>query len=132
MNLICARAAALLKKGNFFFILFGCFLLSACASSNVSRDAAANFDLGAQNARGLYDNASNTDIGESYQNASQATKGAILGGAAGAVTGVLTSGISIIPVTATGLVLGASYGSYIDSNTSLEDKLENTITPQGE
>lgn len=106
----------------FLFLIFSLFL-SGCASSDVSRDAASNVDLGVQNARDLTSGSGN--IGDSYQNSSQTVKGAILGGTAGAVAGALASGVGFIPGTATGAVLGASYGSYIDSNTSLDDQLKN-------
>lgn len=98
-------------------------VLVGCASSDVSRDAASNIDLGVQNARNLIPEG---NIADTYQNSSQRTKGAIMGGAAGAITGALaSSAVGILPGTAAGLILGASYGSYIDSNTSLQDQLEN-------
>ena len=100
------------------------FILYACASSNVSREASSNVDMGVQNAKNFSDTTDNS-IGDAYQNSSQATKGAILGGTAGAVTGALTSAVGIIPGAATGLILGASYGSYIDTNTTLQDRMEN-------
>lgn len=110
---------------HFLFSIVVISFLSACASSDVSREAASNMDMGVSNAKSLGDRISDSDIGDAYQNASQATKGAIIGGTAGAATGALVSGIGVIPGTATGLILGASYGSYIDSKTTLEDKLQN-------
>lgn len=105
------------------FILF---FISGCASSNVSRTMASNIDMGVQNSKNLWDNATaDGSIADSYQNTSQTTKGAILGGTVGGVTGALSSGIGFIPGAATGLMLGASYGAYIDANTSLKDQLEN-------
>lgn len=101
------------------------FLLFGCASSNVSRDAAANVDLGIQNAKNLVDGASIDDFPEAYGNTKQVTKGAIIGGAAGAIAGAVTGGIGVGAAAATGAVLGASYGNYIDCNTSLQDRLEN-------
>ncbi len=111
------------KVGLYLLIL--CGLLSGCASSNVSRDAAAGMDMGVQNARNMTDSAGDTNIVDSYQNSSNATKGALIGGAAGGVAGAFTSGIGVIPGAATGAILGASYGSYIDVNETLEDKLQN-------
>lgn len=99
------------------------FFLTSCASSNVSREAAANVDMGVQNAKNLGD--SDANIADTYQNSSQAVKGAVLGGAAGAITGALSSSVGVIPGTAIGVIMGAAYGSYIDSNTTLADKLEN-------
>lgn len=105
--------------------LSGLFFLSGCASSDVQRDAASNVDMGRSNVRSMVDGTGDSDIVDSYQNASQSAKGAILGGTAGAVTGAMSSGVGAIAGTAVGAVLGASYGSYIDSQTTLEDKLEN-------
>lgn len=105
-------------------LLFSTFL-SGCASSDVSRDAASNVDMGVQNARNLAGGAGDTSIADSYQNSSQAVKGAIIGGAAGGITGALSSGVGFIAGAAAGSILGASYGSYIDTNTSLEDQLLN-------
>ena len=106
-----------------FFLIVLSSLLWNCASSNVSREAAANIDDGVLNAKRLTSGSAN--IAEAYQNSSQTTKGAIIGGTAGAITGALTSGVGVLPGTATGLIIGASYGNYIDSNTSLEDRLIN-------
>jgi len=107
----------------FLLFLLMSLILSGCASSDVSRDAAANVDLGVQNARNLI--STDGSIADTYQNANQATKGAILGGTAGAVTGALVSPIGVLPGAAAGVIFGASYGSYIDSNMSLQDQLEN-------
>jgi len=101
------------------------FALMSCASSDVSRDTSANIDLGMQNARNLVDDAGNSSIGDSYQNASQAAKGAIIGGTAGAVTGLLSPPLGFFPGTAIGMILGAAYGGFIDSNTDLNDQLAN-------
>jgi outer membrane protein OmpA-like peptidoglycan-associated protein len=108
----------------FIFILFTA-MLASCASSDVSRDAANNIDLGVQNAKNLVDNAGDTNIADTYQNSSQTAKGAVMGGVAGGVAGALYSGVGVVPGLATGIILGAAYGSYIDSNMSLEDQLEN-------
>lgn len=104
-------------------ILASSLLLVACASSNLSRDVASNIDLGAENAKKMF--SGDADLADVYQNINQASKGAILGGTAGAITGALASGIGIIPATATGAMLGASYGNYIDANTTLRDELIN-------
>jgi len=105
------------------FLLTSSLILAGCASSNVSRDVSSNVDMGVRNAKNLYD--SDNDLSTSYQNSSQATKGALLGGAAGAATGLMSSSIGFLPGTAVGAILGASYGSYIDANTTLKDRLEN-------
>ncbi len=120
------KVVGLLRKQNFYFLsllLISCFVLSSCASSTVSRDAASNVDMGVQNAKSLVD--SDGSIADSYQNASQRSKGLLLGGAAGAGVGALSSGIGILPGAAVGALFGGSYGSYIDSYTSYSDQLEN-------
>jgi outer membrane protein OmpA-like peptidoglycan-associated protein len=48
-----------------------------------------------------------------------------LGATAGGVTGLLSSGIGVIPGVAAGAVLGGSYGAYVDKNANLQDQLEN-------
>lgn len=101
-----------------------CFLLLGCASSNVSRDAATNVDVGVQNARN-FANGAGGDIADLYQNTSQSTKGAVIGGATGALAGAMYSPLGLITGLATGAILGASYGAYIDVNTSSADRLEN-------
>ncbi len=109
----------------FSLLCFSSFMLISCASSNVTRTTSTNIDLGVQNAKNLFNGVYNGDIAEAYQNTNQTTKGAFLGGAAGGITGFFASGIGVLPGLATGAILGASYGAYIDSNTNFEDKLEN-------
>lgn len=99
--------------------------LSACASSPVSRTAASNVDMGVNNAKGFTSGYGENDVTQTYINSSQTTKGVILGGTAGAITGAFASGVGVIPGTAAGAILGGSYGAYIDSLTTLRDKLEN-------
>lgn len=114
------------EQSPLFICLFSITLiLSGCASSDVSRDAAANVDMGVQNAKNLAHGAVNGNLGDTYQNASQTSKGAVLGGTAGAITGAAASGVGVIPGAAAGAILGASYGKYIDSHASLQDQLEN-------
>lgn len=108
-----------------FFLNLLCCALFGCASSEVSREVASNVDIGAQNARNLAGGAGDTSFSDIYNNSSQMSKGAVIGGTAGAVAGAFSSGLSVVPVAATGALLGASYGSYIDSQASLKDKLEN-------
>lgn len=102
-------------------IIVLCFGLISCASSNVSRDVAAQVDKTFYNS-GLGDD---PNVVDSFYNSSQATKGTIIGGTAGAVTGMMSSGLALVPATATGMILGASYGRYLDANMSLEDELAN-------
>ena len=66
-------------------LIFFFSLLTGCASSDVSREAASNVDMGVQNANNLVNNASSSSFTETYQNSSQTAKCAVLGGAAGDV-----------------------------------------------
>jgi outer membrane protein OmpA-like peptidoglycan-associated protein len=109
-------------QGIFFIVIF---FLQSCASSNVSRQANDNVAVGYQNASSTFGGAGNGSLADSYGNASQTTKGLLVGGVAGAVVGGATSGVGVVPGLATGAILGGAYGAYIDSNTSLVDRLEN-------
>lgn len=106
-------------------LIFSGLLFSGCASSNVSRNSASDVDVGVASTESTFNTIATSNIADSYQNASQTSKGMLLGGAAGAVTGAFTSGVGVIPGAAAGLILGGSYGAYIDANTTLRDKLEN-------
>lgn len=99
--------------------------LTGCASSAVSRDVSSNVDQGVQNAGNLYEGTTSGNIADTYQNSSQASKGAIIGGVGGAMVGTFSSGVGLIPGTIIGTAAGASYGSYIDANTTLRDRLDN-------
>lgn len=125
-NRVFVKVSALLKACQFLslLVMFPCFVLFGCASSDVSRDVASNVDLGVRNAQNLVEGTG--DIADVYQNSSQLAKGAVIGGAAGALTGAVYAGsIGIIPGAAIGSIFGASYGSYIDSKTDIKDQLEN-------
>jgi outer membrane protein OmpA-like peptidoglycan-associated protein len=126
------------REGNIFgkdsmrwkvsFILFFIFLsalITGCASSGVSRNAAAQVDTGSQGAQDFVESLSDGDVSDTYQNSNQTIKGGIVGGALGLMTGALASPIGILPGTAGGIILGAAYGSYIDASTTLRDKLIN-------
>jgi len=105
-------------------ILFLSLFLCSCASSNVSRTAARNVDLGRENVAGLGEGGQ--DVAGYYQNMSQTSKGALLGGVTGGTAGwLLGSSVGVVPGAITGALLGASYGAYTDSETTLKDKLEN-------
>lgn len=113
------RFAALI--GSLFLVVF----LAGCASSDVSRNSASDVDHGVQGTKNVFSDMTSSNIADSYQNSTQTTKGVILGGTTGAVTGAFSSGIGVIPGAAAGMILGGSYGAYIDSKTTLRDKLEN-------
>lgn len=106
-------------------LFFACFLLQSCASSHVAREANDNVTVGVQNASSSLKSIGNGNAADSYGNSSQSTKGAIFGGAAGAVVGNVTPGVGLVPGLAVGAILGGAYGAYIDSYTTLEDRLQN-------
>src|SRR5258708_2216410 len=107
------------------FLLSFLGFLQSCASSNVSRDAASNIDVGYHNTIAQGENAGNGSVADSYQNSKQVTKGILYGGIAGGVAGALTNGIGLVPGIAMGAIFGGAYGAYIDSNTTSSDRLEN-------
>lgn len=110
---------------NLLLSLVFCAIFVGCASSNVSRSYASSVDEGREGTQSVFSDATTSTIEDTYQNASQTSKGMVIGGTAGAVTGALTSGVGAVPGAAAGLILGGSYGAYIDANTTLRDKLEN-------
>lgn len=101
-----------------------CALVVGCASSDVTRQSEANVDMGVVNTQNRLNNG-DVDIADTYQNTTQATKGAMLGGTAGGIAGSFVSGVGFLPGALTGALLGGSYGGYIDSRTTLADKLIN-------
>ncbi len=102
------------------------FLLAGCASSGVARSSASGVDKTVQGSKDLYNAATDeSDMAGSYQNTSQTTKGAMIGGAIGAISGTMSSRIGILPAAGLGAVVGAAFGAYIDAHTTLVDRLEN-------
>jgi outer membrane protein OmpA-like peptidoglycan-associated protein len=106
-------------------VLISIILLQGCASSDISRGAAGQVDKAYMETDYALNHPDSGGFIDSYQNASQTTKGALLGGAAGAGTGSMSSGIGVIPGAAVGAIFGGALGAYIDSHTTLVDKLEN-------
>lgn len=106
-------------------ILITSLFLVSCAASEVTRDVSSGIDMGLQNSSDLAEGAAEGSISDSYQNSTQEAKGAVIGGIAGGVVGAATTGIGTLQGTAIGLILGAAYGKYIDSTTTLEDRLIN-------
>lgn len=49
-----------------FVLLSLCVLLTSCASSDVSRDAASNVDMGVQNAKNLVSGVGNSDVADYF------------------------------------------------------------------
>jgi outer membrane protein OmpA-like peptidoglycan-associated protein len=109
----------------FPIILFATLSLINCASSDLSRNMAANTNYGIANAQNAVQDLNPLDLANRYPQANQTTKGAVIGGTAGAVTSLFSSGIGFFPATATGAILGASFGRYIDSVSTARDSLAN-------
>lgn len=116
-----------LKQTFLFSILLSTLMifLQGCASSSVSKEVNDNASVGYQNAASSMKNMGNGSIADSYENTSQTTRGAILGGATGAVVGSLSQSVGLVPGAAIGAIVGGAYGAYIEANTSLADKLYN-------
>lgn len=113
-------------KIKWILYIFICFVLNSCASSSVSRSAAMRIDKSSKAIKDTFKKDPTYNFADSYQNASQATKGVMLGGAAGAVTGAtFTSGIGLLPPTLAGMIMGATLGGYIDKHKTILDELEN-------
>jgi outer membrane protein OmpA-like peptidoglycan-associated protein len=106
-----------------FSILCLTLLCHGCASSDVSRDASGQFNTAYQNAGFAFNN--DTHPAQSLENSSQTTKGVLIGGATGALAGSMTSGVGFLPGAAGGAIFGGAIGAYIDSKTTLIDKLTN-------
>lgn len=100
-------------------------ILAGCAYSNVERDVTSNIDKGVEHTRQKVAYTSSSSAADSYQNASQRTHGAILGGAAGGIAGAFVTSVGTFPGLLVGSIFGASYGAYIDSKSSVADQLQN-------
>src|SRR5579883_638731 len=114
----CLSTTILVASVIFFLIIF----LSGCASSGVSRTAAGSIDDAYV---GLSESYSDTSLANSYDSTSQTAKGVLIGGVTGGVAGGLTNGIGLPLGAVTGAILGGAIGAYIDSKTTLVDKIEN-------
>lgn len=112
------------NKKIFLIILF-LFFLQGCASSDVSRGAASEADKAYLDTDYALSHAEGDGATDAYQNSSQTTKGVVIGGAAGLGAGSLNSGMGLLPGLAVGAIFGGALGAYIDSHTTLADKLEN-------
>lgn len=106
-----------------YFILTS--LLQGCASSEAARGAASETDKAyLQTDYAIRHVNESGTLTNTYQNTSQTTKGLLIGGALGAAVGS-TSGIGTTAGLGLGAIFGGAIGSYIDSHTTLNDKLEN-------
>ncbi len=116
-----------LVKLGYLFSSFALYtlILCACAYSDVERTVTSNIDKGVEHTDERIDASSRSTFADSWQNANQKTHGAVLGGAAGGLTGYFISSIGVLPGMLIGSVFGASYGAYIDSKTNIIDKLQN-------
>lgn len=106
----------------FLIILLGLFL-QACSASDVSRNAASEADQAYIQTKGMLKGAGEENIINAYQNTNQTSKGVVMGGAVGALAG--NSSVGFLPGLIGGAIFGGALGAYIDSHTTLRDKLEN-------
>jgi outer membrane protein OmpA-like peptidoglycan-associated protein len=116
------RLREIFIKKSVIFVLF-CAFLQGCASSDVSRGAADEADQAHLQTNNMFRNMSKGSLINEYQNTSQTAKGIMLGGAIGAAAG--HAPVGLFPGLLGGAIFGGAIGAYIDSHTTLVDKLEN-------
>jgi outer membrane protein OmpA-like peptidoglycan-associated protein len=107
-----------------YLILLSSIFLQGCASSAVSRGTASEADKAYIDTEYAVTHPMGS-VADSYQNSSQTAKGVGLGGMAGGGMGSLSSSVGVIPGLGIGVIFGGALGAYIDSQTTLADKLEN-------
>ncbi|MCD6039402.1 MAG: yiaD 2 [Gammaproteobacteria bacterium] len=105
------------------FLLF--ILLGGCASSDVSRGTASEADKAYLDADYALSHSESDGLTDAYQNSSQTSKGGVVGSLAGVGVSSLNSGVGVLPGLGVGAIFGGALGAYIDSHTTLADKLEN-------
>lgn len=121
-NRFCHASVIILWCCFFSVILFS---LQGCASSAASRGAASSADQAYLETDYALRHFSDSDISSAYQNSSQTAKGVVIGGVVGAAAGSATSAIGGVAGFGLGAIFGGALGKYIDSHTTLADKLEN-------
>jgi len=116
----------MMKYRDTIFLIFSSLflLLSACASSDVSRDASNNIQSAYSSADSVVNGAGETNFAAGWDDASQMEKGLIIGGATGAVAGG-AAGVGWIPGAAGGAIFGGALGAWIDSRANIYDQLRN-------
>lgn len=108
----------------FFMSVISCSL-QGCASSAASRGASSQADQAYLETDYAMRHFSDGSVSDAYQNSSQAAKGVVIGGVVGAAAGGATSAIGGVAGFGLGAIFGGALGKYIDSHTTLADKLEN-------
>lgn len=101
------------------------FFLQGCASSTVTSQSAHDMDDATDRMNTFLGDASHSNLVASYQNTPQVIKAAVVGGAAGALVGGVTSGVGVVPGAAVGAIGGGAYGKYLDRHMTYKDQLEN-------
>jgi outer membrane protein OmpA-like peptidoglycan-associated protein len=111
----------------FFTLILAVFNgLSGCASSSVERNAATTVDNAYQSSNYALVHAADNSTVNGFQNATQTSKGIIIGTTSGAVVGGVTSGVpGVLPFAVGGAIIGGVLGAWIDYHTNLIDRLEN-------
>jgi outer membrane protein OmpA-like peptidoglycan-associated protein len=105
-------------------LMLACGLLSGCASSNFSRNAAGNVQALYESTDAAGHDIAQDNISGSWNDSTQTTRGAAVGAVAGTAVGA-TTGIGWAPGLIGGTVLGAAVGSAFSQQTTLIDKLKN-------
>jgi outer membrane protein OmpA-like peptidoglycan-associated protein len=108
-----------------FFATAVAMMLQGCASSQFSRGAASEADKAYIDADYALSHTGEGNIATAYQNTSQQAKGLIIGGAAGALVGSMSSGIGTMPGLIGGAIFGGALGTYMDNYSTFADRLEN-------
>jgi len=107
-------------------ILLNFCLLTACATSDVSRDAEHRIDMAYADGANITRNLSDSHPMQGYKNASQIYQGAALGGLSGAITGASMTGmVGVVPGALGGAVFGGVLGAFVEQNSNQFDKIEN-------
>ncbi len=108
----------------FFSVIL--FSLQGCASSAAGRGAAGSADQAyLETDYAMRHFGDSGDVSTAYQNSSQTAKGVVIGGVVGAAAGSATSPVGGVAGFGLGAIFGGALGKYIDSHTTLADKLEN-------
>ncbi|MDX1900931.1 MAG: OmpA family protein [Gammaproteobacteria bacterium] len=104
---------------------FACLLfLQGCASSSISDNASAQAHSVFAEGDSVLGSADGASPADSWADASQVAKGAMIGGVAGALAGGFT-GVGWLSGAAGGAIFGGAMGAWVDAHVSAADELKN-------
>lgn len=98
--------------------------LQGCASSDITHTASAQAHSVYASGDSFLGRADGASPKDSWADAAQIEKGALIGGAAGALAGGL-SGVGWFPGAAGGAIFGGAMGAWVDSHVTPADELIN-------